>query len=458
MTRAFAEFASASGPDDLPDSVRREARRAIADCIGGALAGAGEPVTLAALQAAPGAGCSTLWGRQGRASARDAALVNGCAAHAHALDDTNESMRGHPSAPIVPAVLALAEETDAAGADIVTAYAIGVEIAAKLGRSVNDRHAQVGWHTTCTLGTIGAAAASARLLRLDADRTAHALGIAASMAGGLRVNFATMTKALHAGLAAQNGVLAARLAAGGLTSSPQALEGHEGFLQLFCDDGTSSPARALATLGSPFELASPGIVFKQYPTCSLMHALIDMVLEARAAGAFDASVPPSVHCGISARLETARGKRWPRSGAEAKFHVEYCVATALLAGTQGLPDFTDAALDRPGLRALANSISLAQGADFPAGNGDFAELRVVREGTEVFRARRAKPLGHPSAPMPDALHREKFMRYATTALAPKRATALWSALADLDHLRARELGALLASVSPIRPSIQEPTP
>src|SRR5690606_14804432 len=129
--------------------------------------------------------------------AGDAALINGCAAHAHALDDTHESMRGHPSVPIVPAILALGEEINADGDSLVMAYIAGVEVAGRLGRSVNDRHSQVGWHTTCTLGAVGAAAACAYLLRLDEARIRHALGIASSMAGGLRVNFGTMTKALH---------------------------------------------------------------------------------------------------------------------------------------------------------------------------------------------------------------------------------------------------------------------
>ena len=444
LTRAFAEFVCATGIAAMPQQVRLEARRAIADCLGGALAGAGEAIAAqAASLAGEGAGPCTLWGSGRRASARDAALANGCAAHAHAIDDTNESMRGHPSAPIVPAVLALGEELGASGDALVEAYVLGVEIAAKLGLAVNDRHSQLGWHTTCTLGAVGSAAACARLLRLDRLRTSHALGIAASMAGGLRVNFGTTTKALHAGLAAQHGLLAARLAQAGVTASEQALEGHEGFLALFCG-ADAQPARALAALGAPFELERPGIVYKRYPTCSLMHALVDMVLEARA-GLPEPHQVDTIRCGISARLQAARTGHWPATGLAAKFHVEYCVAAAWVGGTQDPSDFTDAALDRSQVRALARRVEVCPGEDFPAGNGDYAELTLLGADAKVlFQERRAKPRGHPSHPMDDAAHHAKFMRLAGPVLGAAQAAGLQAALVGAEPFPdARALGRLL---------------
>jgi len=445
LTQALAAFVAGLRHGGVPPAARQAARRAIVDCLGGALAGADDAVTrIAAAAQAHADGTCTLWGSAQRAGVGDAALINGCAAHAHALDDTHESMRGHPSAPVVPAILAVGELVDASGDDLVTAYVVGVEVAGRLGRSVNDRHSQLGWHTTCTLGAVGAAAACAWLLRLDAARTAHALGIAASMAGGLRVNFGTMTKALHAGLAAQHGVLAARLAAGGMTASPVALEGHEGFLHLFCD-GSRDAARALQGLGATFEVLAPGIVYKQYPTCSLMHALIDMVLQARAQGLLAPADALELRCGISERLQAARGREdWPASGLAAKFHVEYCVAVAAQEGTQGIADFTDAALQRPGLRALAQRIQVAPGQDFPSGNGDFAELVVLQGGREVWRQRQAKPLGHPSMPLSSAQHDAKFLACATPVLGAPRARALLGQLQAPEPLPARALARSLA--------------
>ncbi|MFT4268224.1 MAG: MmgE/PrpD family protein, partial [Xenophilus sp.] len=400
----------------------------------------------AATLAGEGGGPATaaLWGRRHGAAVRDAALVNGCAAHAHALDDTNESMRGHPSAPVVPAVLAVGEAIGADGGALLAAYAVGVEVAAKLGRTVNDRHSQLGWHTTCTLGAVGAAAACANLLRLDARRTAHALGIAASTAGGLRVNFGTMTKALHAGLAAQHGVLAAQLAQAGVTASETALEGREGFLALF-GGAAAQPERGLAALAAPFELAQPGIVYKLYPTCSLMHALVDLALEARSRGLPPLERIDTIRCGISRRLEAARAAAWPASGLQAKFHVQYCVAVALLAGTQDPRDFEDAALARPGVRELAERIEIRVGADFPEGNGDFAELLLASGGEVLCHARRDKPVGHPSRPLSPAALRAKFMDHAVPVLGARQAEALHAALVRLgpDGADARSLGALL---------------
>ncbi|WP_180987909.1 MmgE/PrpD family protein [Alicycliphilus denitrificans] len=445
LTRALAAFVAGLRTEHVPPAARQEACRAMADCLGGAVAGARDEVAriAAATQARPGGAC-ILWGTGLRADVHDAALVNGCAAHAHALDDTHESMRGHPSAPLVPAILAVGELVDAGGDDLATAYIAGAEVACRLGRSVNDRHSQLGWHTTGTLGPVGAAAACAWLLRLDAGRTAHALGIAASMAGGLRVNFGTMAKALHAGMAAQHGVQAARLAAGGMTASTAALEGYEGFLQLFCDDGSQDAARALRGLGRHFEVLTPGIVYKQYPTCSLMHALIDMVLQARAQGLLTPADGLELRCAISQRLEAVRGKDWPATGLAAKFCVEYCVAVAVQEGSQGIADFTDAAIHRPGLRELAQRVRLSQGQDFPPGNGDCAELVVLRDGREVLRRRQAKPCGHPSMPLSPAQHEAKFMACAAPVLGTAKARRLLQALHSPQPCSARELARALA--------------
>ncbi|MCJ0764451.1 MmgE/PrpD family protein [Variovorax terrae] len=445
LTRVLAEFVAGHRGETMPAAVGQEATRAIADCIGAAMAGRSEPVAgIVSAQAAGETGPCVLWGHGATTTARNAALINGCVAHAHAIDDTHESMRGHPSVPVVPAVFAVADEIGAGGAQRLSAYAVGVEVAAKLGRAVNDRHAQIGWHTTCTLGSVGAAAAAAHLLGLDAHRTAHALGMAASMAGGLRVNFGTMTKPLHAGLAAHNGVLAARLAAGGMTASPVALEGGEGFLDLFCGAVHSRPERAVESLGQPYELLQPGIVYKLYPTCSLMHALIDLVLDAVAGGHIERHDVAQVRCRISRRLEAARGKRWPAGGMEAKFHVEYCVGVALAYGRQALGDFSDASVHDPLLRPWADRILVEVGDDFPADNGDFAEVIVTHRTRPEFRARQAKPRGHPSLPLSAAEHAGKFVRCAQPLLGEARARNLHETLMQMPALTADDLRRALA--------------
>ncbi|WP_454690587.1 MmgE/PrpD family protein [Achromobacter aloeverae] len=438
LTRFLARAIARARYADLNAATLAQARLAIADCMACGLAGADTPAVRALAAAmADTAGSCGLWGRGERAAPHAAALINGTAAHVHALDDTNESMRGHPSVAVWPAVAALGEALDAGGEALLLAYCVGVETAAKLGRCVNDRHSRLGWHTTSTLGPIGAAAAGAVLLGLDDVRTAHALGIAASMAGGLRVNFGTMTKALHAGWSAHNGVLAARLAADGVTASEQALEGHEGFIALFRGDEDGKP-EAAASWGAPWELEAPGVVIKQYPTCSLQHALIDLVLEARAQRPLDGP-GLRLECSISQRLDAMRTQGWPTHGGSAKFSVEYGVAVAALRGTQGIEDFTDEAVRDAAVRAMADRVRVQVGAHLTPGNGDAAELRVFDGQTLVHQARREKPCGHPSHPLSEAAFADKFHALGDPALGAGRARQLLALIRALPSAGARAL-------------------
>jgi 2-methylcitrate dehydratase PrpD len=225
----------------------------------------------------------SVWGTGLRASAPDAALANGTAAHALDFDDMCFVSLAHPSAPLVPAVIAAGEIAGASGRAVLDAYIIGFEIQARLGRLMNPRHYQRGWHCTSTLGAISAAAGASRLFGLDAAATEHALAIAASSASGLKENFGTMVKPLHAGLAARDGVMAALLAKGGLTGSAKAIDGPQGYLRAFDSEGTDL-ANAVGDLGSRWEILDTGITVKLYPSCAGTHPTLDALLDlARAA-------------------------------------------------------------------------------------------------------------------------------------------------------------------------------
>lgn len=445
LTRALAEFAAGCDTAAIPPSARAPATLAIADCIGSALAGAGDDAAIAVRRTLePGAGTCTVWGTGARAGLRDAALANGTAAHALAIDDTNESMRGHPSAPIVPAIFALGEALDAKGAALLGAYIVGVEVAARLGRAANNRHSELGWHTTVTLGTIGAAAAASHLLGLDAARLGQAIGIAATMAGGLRGNFGTMTKALGPGLAAQNGVLAARLAANGLTANPDVLEAPEGFLALFCGTEDARPERALADLGDPFEVERPGVVFKIYPNCSLIHTSIDMILDALSAGEVAAGEVEAVEVAISPRLDRMRTKGRPQVPLQAKFSVEYAIAYALLRGGLDAAAFTADALQDEAVQAMIGRITVRIGEGFAEDNADRAAIRITRRSGPIWSRTLEKPRGHRTNPLPDGALEQKFRIGAAIPLGEDRAAAAWQALAALETTRCRDLAALLA--------------
>src|SRR5438034_6688629 len=222
--RLLGEFVASSMP---PAAARARAAQAVLDTIGVTLAGASEPAAriVQAVVSAEGGDACRILGTVARASAPNAALANGTAAHALDYDDMCFVSLAHPSAPLVSALLALGEKTAAPGRALLESYVIGFEIEAVLGRVLNPKHYQSGWHCTSTIGTLGTSAACARLLGLDAQATANCLAIAASCSTGLKENFGTMTKPLHAGLAAQNSVMAALLAQKGLTASERAIDG-----------------------------------------------------------------------------------------------------------------------------------------------------------------------------------------------------------------------------------------
>src|SRR2546430_7840629 len=244
---------------------------------------------------------------------------------------------GHPSVPLFAASLAGAEAETADGGALMLAYVIGFEIDAALGIALNPAHYTRGWHATSSIGTLGCAAAASRLLGLDVNQTRHALGIAASMASGLKENFGSMTKPYHAGHAAQSGIRAAQLAREGLTASDAALEGRQGYVAAF--SGATLPADALDRLGARWELTASGIAVKPYPSCALTHSAIDALLELRARHRIHPAKVAAVAGGVTAVVPDVLRHAPPSNGLERKFSMQYCAAAALARCAVGLPDF-----------------------------------------------------------------------------------------------------------------------
>ena len=275
FAKHLSECALSIRLDTLPDAALHIARRAVADTIGVALAGRSVPylTTLeATLEITSAVGEATLWGAGGaKASVLHAAMVNGTAAHALDFDDCSTTMGGHPSAPIVPAVLALSEQLDASAGQAIEAYVTGVEVETRLARGLLPHHYEKGWHPTATLGVFGAAAASARMLGFDAAAMANTLAMAASMAAGLKSNFGTPVKPIHVGQAAHNGVLAALLTQQAMSANAEAFEHNYGFFNLFNGAGTYDIQAILTGWDGPLELLDPGIAIKQHPCCGSAH-------------------------------------------------------------------------------------------------------------------------------------------------------------------------------------------
>jgi 2-methylcitrate dehydratase PrpD len=360
ITQRLAEFTTGLVFESLPDEVVVAARRALLDTIGVMLAGAHEEGSdivreyAGSMEAAPEA---TVVASSLRTSAAQAALTNGAFGHALDFDDVNGSMHGHPSVPLVPAVLALGEKLDASGRQTLTAFAAGFEVECKLGRALGPSSYARGWHATSVLGSIGAAAACASLLGLDTGRARHALGIAASMASGSRQNFGTMTKPLHAGLAARAGVEAALLAAAGFTADPEIIEAPMGFGALFSPAGDFRPER-LGEPGEPWDIVSPGISVKKYPCCYMTHRALDATLAASSCRPLAANDIESIVVRVPEGSTSALIHHRPTAGLEGKFSMEYCVATAALDGFVRFQSFEDNVVRRQDAQDLLRRVEV----------------------------------------------------------------------------------------------------
>ena len=357
LTRELAEFAARVRYEDIPAAAVSVIDMAFTDCIGVAIAGAIDPAPqLLKTMLAPAGEEATLLVGEGRASALDAAWINGTAAHALDYDDVAQR-GGHPSAVLVPAILAEAEALNATGEQMVLAYAAGFEVFADLARRDADQHHDKGWHPTSVFGSVGAAAACASLRGLDAGKTAMALGIGASQSSGLVSNFGSMTKPFHAGMAAHAGVAAARLAELGFTAAPDAIEHAPGLLHAVSPAGRmdiESPVRA----GVQWQICTTNrIGIKKYPACYCTHRPLDGMLDLLEREKIDPAQVARVTVTYSPRNVTILRNHNPQTGLEAKFSIEFAIAAALIAGRAGLAELSAAFGRRPDVQALMQRVT-----------------------------------------------------------------------------------------------------
>jgi len=366
----IASFSAGLQVQHLTPELVQATGRALLDTYGCALAGRGEEASLLALRYARASGLPAP-GRAARAWATGealplemAALCNGVAGHVLDYDDVTSPMRGHPSVALLPALLALAEATDAGGGDLVCAYVAGFELICKLSKAIAVRHYARGWHSTSSIGTLGAALACARLLRLDERRTTHAIGLAVAQAAGSRANFGTHAKSFQAGQAGAAGLRAALLAAEGFDAAPGILEDAFGYLDLYGHGETLAPQ--IETIGAqPLELLTSGIEVKKYPLCYATHRALDGILDLRAERGLTLADVRAVHVRASAGALTPLIHARPQTGLEAKFSMQYAVTAALLDGHVRLASFTDEAVRRPQAQAFLASVTTDDQTDGP---------------------------------------------------------------------------------------------
>ena len=433
LTLALTRRALAMRFADLPDEIRAIARQCVLDTLAVAIAGAGDPLVRmleAELVDQGGAGTAGVIGRDLTLPALSAALLNGTASHALDFDDVAMAMPGHPSVAVLPAVLALAEERGASGAELIAAFVAGYETACRIGALVAPGHYDgLGFHATGTVGTFGAAIGCAHLLGLDEQRTAHALGIAATQAAGLKAMFGTMCKPLHAGRAAYNGLLAARLAARGFTSRPDALECAQGFAATHSPD--FDPAAALAEPAGGWHLR--GNLFKYHAACYFTHAPIEAARRLRLEHALTAERIAAVTVRVAEGCDRVCNIANPGTALEAKFSLRLTVAMALAGLDTGrLDTFSDAACDDPILVRLRDRVGIEFQPDWPASRAEVA--LHLSDGTEFFAAHDS---GVPAADVAEQGRRLelKFAGLVKPVLGRRKTTALAQAVAELDTLR-----------------------
>jgi len=355
VTRTLARFAADHRRAPVPDAVRHEASRALLNVLGCAVGAARHETVaraVAALTPFAGRGEATLWGRPERADALSAALLNGIAAHVLDFDDTHPHAI-HPSAPVWPAVVAAAEHRGASGAALLRAFAVGAEVALRVGNVVYPAHSEAGWHVTGTAGVFGAAAGGGMLLDLDEERLTQALGIAATQASGLREVFGSDSKSLHPGKAARDGLAAALLAERGFTSSPAGIEGRRGFAEVL--SSARDYAAGLDGLGERWELAQN--MYKPFACGLVVHAVIDACIEARAEHGLVPEAIARVHARCNPIVFELTAKREPRTGLEGKFSVFHAAAAALVHGAALEAQFTDDCVLDPRVVALRRRVT-----------------------------------------------------------------------------------------------------
>ncbi len=445
LTHYVAEFSLSLDYDDIPEGVRRTAIEHILDGYGLALSGHAEEGHAILRRYAQRASCAeevVVFGTSLRSTAELASLVNGQAMHAMDYDDTQLStnpasvygLLTHPTTPVLGATSAVAELTGASGRDLLTAYVAGVEVACRTSDASDPRHYQKGFHSTGTFGAIGAAAGAAKLFGLTTEQTQFCLGIAASLSGGYRENFGTMTKPLHAGQAAQAGVFAARLAHDGFTAARNILEAKRGMYEASSDG--YEPTRIDGKLGSPFFLEDPGVSIKPYPSGSLSHPGQDAVLELVREHDLKPEDVTEAIAGTNSATTNALIYPLPQTALEAKFSFPFFLAIAILRHKVGIEEFRDEVVLDPEVQELMKRCHHVVDEEIDARGFQHMDTRVViklKDG-RVLEKLESFATGPPNKPMTHDQLETKFFECAELAIDRDRARLAADIIWRLDEL------------------------
>lgn len=446
LTRYAAEFVLNLKYEDIPAEVVSLGKKSILDGFGLALAGSmaqSGAISRKYVESFGSAqGTSTLIGSPSKSHPRFAAFVNGVSIHADDFDDTQLAIARdrvyglltHPTAPVLPASFAVAEAHGLSGKQMMAAYFAGVEVETKIAEAISPRHYVDGFHSTGTCGSFGSVAASAKLRQLNLEQTICAFGIAGAEAAGLRENFGTMTKPFQAGHAAENGVAAADLAGLGWTAAPQILDAPRGFFHAY--GGSFDIAAIQNKLGNPWSFAEPGVSLKPYPSGSLTHPAMTAMLRLIQKYDITAHDVEKVDVGTNQNMPNALIHHLPKTGLQAKFSMEFCIAVLLLERKATLTQFSDAYVNRPEVQEMVSRVNFyVDTIAEKAGYDKMTSLVTVhlKNGQSVTdRADFAK--GSPADPMTMEEVNTKFRGCAEYAgWSKSKADAIIEAVGDLER-------------------------
>ncbi len=438
-TRQLAALISTRSAD-YPQAAITASRDALIDTIACMFAGATMPVSLNACAAVRdwSRGDSMLFGNAETLNPPFAAMVNGAAAHAFDYDDFDEPANAHPSAVIFPALLALAAEKPLRGIDILDAHIVGVEVMQRLGEAMNMDHYRRGWLSTVTLGSIGAAAACARLQKFDQERASDCLSLASSMASGLTNQGGYLAKQLNPGLAAKNGVMAAALGGAGITASDQTIDGAISLANVMGEHRPERFETALSKIGNPWSIVEHGLIMKAYPTCGYTHRVIDAAIELHSQLRGDSGKVSSVQISIPAYYLDILVYPNPETPAQAMFSAPYNVAVALAQGDFKLGSLSPDVLNDAEISRLCVAAKVMPrnprnpDAVYDPLDADSVEL-TLRDGSKL-RSEVGQLTGSPAKPMTAAARRAKFddcLEYSNCAI---NRDHLWQLLSRFDQL------------------------
>jgi 2-methylcitrate dehydratase PrpD len=446
ITQEVASYVAKTRYRHIPVAVVRLAQGFILDGLGVALAGQteeGTRIVLNLTRRMAGREEVTVLGTPFKLPSPQAALVNGVSAHAMDYDDTQLStskqavygLLTHPTTPVLNAALAVGEREKISGPELLLAYIIGVEVECRIADAINPRHYQSGFHSTATVGGLGAAMAAGKILGLDEETLCRALGMAASMASGLRENFGTMTKPLHAGRAAENGVTAALLAAAGHTAALNILEARRGFFNAMA--GGYDESKISGRLGNPYFMQEPGISIKPYPSGSLSHPAQDLILDLVKAHDLRAEQIEAIEVGTNSNVPNALIYPMPKTALEGKFSIPFCMAIGVLERKAGIAQFVDKKVRERRVVELMKRVTLYVDDEMESLGYDQvrSKIRIRLKDGKVIEGRADVARGHPQKPMSWAELSEKFRDCAALVLPRRNAEEVIQLVGRLPELR-----------------------